>query len=202
MASVKACYPLAFMTNSTSLKIVVVLTEKDFYKANVSIVHKKRAILRRLFSILIFVVSVAVLFYFAKASSDPAYPWQRAAVLGTCLGLVLELFLSLLQWAFIHGFAYYGARSLVRSKPTALEPITYEFSPTGASYAGPTSSGHVEWRTYIKIRETSEQFLLYVQKRFANVLPKKAFQSAADLQLFRQLVREHFSGETELLGER
>ncbi len=190
------------MANSTGLKIVVVLTEKDLYKANVSIVQRKRSIPRRLLSMLTFALSVAVLFYFAMAISDPDYAWQRAAVLGAGLGLALELFFWPFQWALIHGSAYYAARSLVRSKPTVLEPTTYQFSPTGASYSGPTSSGHLEWRTYIKIRETSEQFLLYVQKRLANVLPKRAFQSVADLQLFRQLVREHFSGETELLRER
>ncbi len=90
----------------------------------------------------------------------------------------------------------------MRSKPAVLEPTTYHFSPGEVSYSGPTSSGHMEWRTYLRIRETSEQFLLYMQNRLANVLPKKAFQSAADLQLFRQLVREHFTGETELFRER
>jgi len=190
------------MADGVDLKIVVVLTEKDLCAANVAIVQRKRSIPRRLLSVLAFVVSVAVLFYFAMVRSDPDYSWRKAAVLGTCLGLALELFFWPFQWALIHSFAYYAARSLVRSKPAVLEPMTYQFSPTGATYSGPTSSGHLEWRTYIKIRETSEQFLLYVQKRLANVLPKRAFQSAADLQLFRQLVLEHFSGETELLGER
>jgi hypothetical protein len=189
------------MADSTDLTVVVVLTEKDLYKANVSIVQRKRSIARRVLSVLTFAVSVAVLFYFAMAISEPDYPWLRAAVLGTCLGLALELFFWPFQWALIHGLAYYAARNLVRSKPTVLEAMTYHFSPTGASYSGPTSSGHLDWRSYIKIRETSEQFLLYVQQRLANVLPKRAFQSVADVRLFRQLVRENFSGETELLTE-
>jgi hypothetical protein len=190
------------MPDSMDLKIVVVLTEKDVYKANVSIAQRKRSITRRILSVLAFAISVAVLFYFGMLLSNPDYPWQKAAVLGTCLGLFLELFFLPFQWALIHGFAYYGARNLVRSKPAALEPISYQFSPTGASYSGPTSSGHLEWRTYIKIRETPEQFLLYMQKRLANVIPKRAFQSQVDLRLFRHLVREYFSGEIELLSER
>ncbi|SRR6266851_2103635 len=87
------------------------------------------------------------------------------------------------------------ARNLTRSKPSALQPVTYEFSPDGISHIGPTSSGRAAWTTYLRIRETSEQFLLYIQKQLANVLPKRAFQSEAEMQQFRQLVREHFQGE-------
>ncbi len=190
------------MTDGPDLKIVVALTEKDLYKANVSVVQRKRSTPLRILSVLAFAVAVAVLFYFALLRTNPDYPWQKAAVLGTSLGLALQLFFWPFQWALVHGLAYYAARSLVRSKPAVLEPTTYQFSSTGASYSGPTSTGHMEWRTYLKIRETSDQFLLYVQKRLANVLPKRAFQSVADLHFFRQLVRENFSGETELLKER
>jgi hypothetical protein len=120
-------------------------------------------------------------------------------MLGAGVVLAVELLLGSLAFLVIHAFAYYGARTLLRSNPNASGPVTYEFSAGGASYAGPTGHGQIEWTAYLRIRETSEQFLLYVQKHLANVIPKRVFNSDTELQRFRNLVREHFRGKVELL---
>jgi len=178
-----------------NLKIVVTLTLQDLYRANVSIAWKKRSWKRWLLSTLVFVVGASFLFFLAMSHTDPPIDWLTALFMGSGLALALELLFFPITLAAIHGLAYYGAWTLTRSKPRMLEPVTYEFSPEGISHIGPTTSGQAAWTTCLRIRETSEQFLLYVQKQLANVLPKRAFHSEAEMERFRQLAREHFHGE-------
>ena len=183
------------MAELTNLRIVVTLTRQDFYKANVSIAWKKRSWKRRVLSTLAFIAGASFLFFLAMSHADPPIDWLTALFMGSGLALGVELLFWPLTLAVIHAFAYYGAWNLARSKPSALQPVTYEFSPDGISHIGPETSGRAAWTTYLRIRETPEQFLLYVQGQLANVLPKRAFQSEAEVQLFRELVREHFRGE-------
>jgi hypothetical protein len=187
------------MPDDGSLTVVILLTLRDIYRANVSIARVKRPLKRRILSLLAVIASVSFLFYLVMARSDPEYSPLRALVLGTGLALALELILWPVNLVFIHGASYYAARNMLRSKPSAAGPITYEFSQTGASYSGPTGHGHLDWTSFVRIQETSEQFLLYPQKRLANVIPKRAFQSDSDVQHFRQLVRDFFRGEADLL---
>jgi hypothetical protein len=183
------------MTDFNNLKIVVALTRQDLYRANVSIAWKKRSWTRRLLSTLAFVMAASFLFYLSMSRADPPIDWLTALIMGSGLALGLQLLFWPLTLAAIHAFAYYGAWNLARSKPIGLQPITYEFSPEGVSYNGPTGSGQAAWTAYLRIRETSEQFLLYIQKQLANVIPKRAFPSETETEQFRQLVREHFQGE-------
>ncbi|MGC2832046.1 MAG: YcxB family protein [Candidatus Acidiferrum sp.] len=183
------------MTELNNLGIVVSLTRRDLYKAGVSIAWKRRTWKRWLLTTLGFVAASSFLFFLAMSHADPPIDWLTALFMGSALALGLELLFFPLSLAAVHALAYFGAWNLTRSKPSALQPVTYEISPDGIYHTGPTSSGRSAWTTYLRIRETPEQFLLYVQKQLANVLPKRAFQSEAEIQQFRQLVTEHFHGE-------
>jgi hypothetical protein len=183
------------MLSEKNVIATVVLTQRDIYKANVAIARSRRTPRRRVVSALITAVAFAVILHLASLGSNPDASWWPAVLGGVAFVVFFELvFLALM----IRGFAAFGARGLVRSKPTALEPVRYDFSPGGCSWAGPTGSGTFEWRTYLRIQETPEEFLLYPQKSLANIIPKKSFQSEADIQRFRQLIRENFRGELNL----
>jgi YcxB-like protein len=187
------------MTELNSLRIVVTLTRQDLYRANVSIAWKKHSWKHWLLSTLAFAAAASFFFFVMMSQAGTRADWLTALLMGSGLAVGLELLLLPLTLAGIHGFACYGAWNLTRSKPSALQPVTYEFSPDGIFHIGPTSSGQAAWTTYLRIRETSDQFLLYIQKQLANVLPKRAFQSEAEMKQFRQLVREHFHGEINFL---
>ncbi|HKT47191.1 MAG TPA: YcxB family protein [Candidatus Acidoferrales bacterium] len=118
-------------------------------------------------------------------------------LIGLFVGIGIVLGVLLLAVLAARLLAYFATRSLVRSKPTALNPTSYVFSPEGIEYSNPTSSGRFDWSTYLRIRETPDQFLLFVQKRFANFLPKRAFASDEQMQAFRSLARAHFKGVIE-----
>ena len=185
----------AAMTDLNNLRIVVTLTRQDLYRANVSVAWKKRSWTRRLLSTLAFVAAASFLFFLTMSHADPPIDWLTALLMGSGLALGLQLLFWPLTLVAVHGLAYYGAGNLARSKPSSLQPVTYEFSPDGIFHIGSTGTGRANWTAYLRIRETSDQFLLYIQNQLANVLPKRAFQSEAEMHQFRQLVREHFHGE-------
>jgi hypothetical protein len=185
------------MSTESGITVIVVLTQEDIYQASAAIARSRRSSKRRIISGLITGLAFAVIVHLALLRSDPDAPWWPALLGGVGFVLIFELaFLSLV----IRVAASYSARGLVRSKPTVLEPLTYDFFPSGSSWIGPTGSGTFQWKTFIRIQETKEQFLLYPQKSLANIVPKRSFQSDADLQRFRQLVRENFQGQLNLLA--
>jgi hypothetical protein len=185
------------MSTGSGVKAIVVLTQQEIYKANVAIAQSRRSPKRRFVSGLITGLAFAVIVHLALLRSDADAPWWPALLGGASFILIFELaFMALL----IRAAAFYSARGLVRSKPTVLEPLTYDFSPSGSSWVGPTGSGTFEWKTFVRIQETKEQFLLYPQKSLANIIPKRSFQSEADIQRFRQLIRENFQGELNLIA--
>jgi len=184
------------MSAENAITAVVVLTQRDIYQANVAIALSRRSRKRRIISGLSTGVAIAFLIHLELLRFDPDAPWWPALLAGAGFVLIFELaILGLL----IRVAASYSARVLVRSKPTALEQLTYTFSSGGSSWVGPTGSGTFEWRTFVRIQETKEQFLLYPQRGLANIVPKKSFQSDADVEYFRQLIRENFKGELHLL---
>lgn len=186
------------MPDDQRLTLVVALTQRDIYKANVTIARRKSPLRRRLLSALLTGLAATYLFHLAMQLSNPDASWIFALLGGVGFVLLFELLFPLLMLPFICGLAYFGARELVRTKPSVLKPMTYEFSPSGGSYVGPSGSGVFEWQAYLKVHETPEQFLLYPQKRLANIIPKRSFPSDADVQSFRQLVRGNFRGELDL----
>jgi hypothetical protein len=186
------------MSEDQGLKVVFALTQRDIYKANVAIARRKRPLKRRWFSVLITWLAWTYILHLAMKLANPDPPWVLAVAAGACLAVFFDSLFPFLMLPFIHGLAYYGARELVRTKPLVLEPVTYEFSSNGGSYVGPAGSGVFEWKTYLRVQETQEQFLLYPQKRLANIIPKKSFRSDVDIQRFRQLVRDNFRGEPDL----
>lgn len=186
------------MPDEGTIIAIVQLTVRDIYKANVSIARKRRSVKRWILFTLICIASATFLFHLFMERSDPDASWLAAVMLGTGVVLGVDLVFWPLTLALIHGFSYLGARNLLRSKPIAAGPFTYEFSPAGAFYSGPAGHGHMDWTTYLRVQETPEHFLLYVQKRLANVIPKKSFHSEADIPRFRELVRERFGDRADL----
>ena len=186
------------MSDDQSLKVVFALTQRDIYKANVAIARRKRPLKRRWLSVLITWVAWTYILHLTMKLANPDPSWGLAVAAGAFLALFFDSLFPFLMFPFIHGLAYYGARELVRTKPIVLEPVTYEFVPNGGSYVGPAGSSVFEWKAYLRVQETREQFLLYHQNRIASIIPKKSFKSGEDIQRFRQLIRDNFRGELEL----
>ena len=188
------------MSADEGVTVVSALTQRDIYRGNVAIARRKRSLRRTLFSAsaLLTWAAAAFILHLAMQLANPNASWALAVVGGAGFVLLSDFLLPFLMLPLVHGLAYYAARELVRTKPIVVEPVTYEFSSNGGLWVGPAGSGVFEWKTYLRVQETQEQFLLFPQKRIANIIPKKSFRSDVDIQRFRQLVRDNFRGELDL----
>jgi hypothetical protein len=179
------------MADTVPLEATVELTIRDIYKANVAVALGSRTPLRWL-TYFLFQIAWASLLFFALFSS---FTGERATWLALLWGPLFFLFFMPFVWFVL---PYIAARSLVRSKPDVSKPVRWLFFPDRIETRGPVSETTLQWPAFLKIRETNEQFLLYFQKQFANVLPKRCFRHASNVDAFRKLVRASFTGKTIL----
>jgi hypothetical protein len=89
-----------------------------------------------------------------------------------------------------------AAKSLLQSTPSLQGPTHWLFSDDGIRVDSPTASSHIEWRTYVRVRETETQFLLYPQTQFAHVIPKRFFSTKEHVNSFRQMIRRSVATAT------
>ena len=176
------------MPGSRTVEVTVNLTLRDIYRANVSINARKfRWPIRGLFSMGL--LALAAFLFNLLWRLDGQVSGQRP-------GLVFSLlFVPVFMVYLLLCAPYFAARSLVRNNPNACKPVQWSFSPDRIEAHGPTSDTSLQWSAFLTIRETKDQFLLYVHKHFANVIPKKCFRDSSDLHTFRSLVRASFPGE-------
>jgi hypothetical protein len=87
------------------------------------------------------------------------------------------------------GFAVFWAtlivvgrhKAVARSRGRLCVPVDVVLSDDGFAVANPLGKQEMKWGGMAKVRETSEFFLLYYNRRVALVIPKRAFDTE-DLQ--------------------
>jgi hypothetical protein len=67
----------------------------------------------------------------------------------------------------------------------------YSFSEDLVVQEMATGRAELQWATFLKVRETKDLLLFFVQKQLAYVVPKRAFQSEKDIAAARDLIRRH-----------
>jgi hypothetical protein len=170
------------MTDSQSIELTVQLNQKDIYRANVSIVWGRH----KLHEWAGIAVCAAILggycfgLLFSQTKGIPGL-WSGAA-----FGII---FLPVFLYGAVHASSHSAAKSLFRNTPALRGPTVWSFSENGITAVGPTGRAELQWNSYIQVRETREQFLLYPQKQFANVIPKRFFQSEREIERFREILR-------------
>jgi hypothetical protein len=99
--------------------------------------------------------------------------------------LFLPTFLVYLRF----GAPYFAARTLVKNNANVKGAIRYSISEDLVVQEMVTGRAELRWSTFVRVRETSDLFLLYVQKQLAHPIPKRAFASAQEISAFRDIVR-------------
>ena len=88
-----------------------------------------------------------------------------------------------------------GPRLERRFREWDVDRVVARFTESGVSWHTWTPNGEhsseVAWSGVVRIRETSEFFLVYSGKRTATVVPKRVFD-AQGLELFSRFVRDGF----------
>lgn len=176
------------MTEPQNLVVTVTLTQDDYRKALVALASPKRGLARRI----LFWISLAFLAYmlYSLISTSDDWPYRVAFV---------AIFVAVVIALIKYGLPYWGARSFIKKNPDKLGPSRHEIGPEGTTYQGVHGEGKLTWTAFHQIRETPDLFLLYTQSNFAQIVPKRCFEKPEEILLYREIVRKHYKGRTDLL---
>ena len=136
--------------------------------------------------ILILLVPLVAFAVIANPDSD----WR------TVITNALPFVLLLVLWLCLLGIMpYRNARKLLATQSYLREPITYIFTAETISGAGRSAQWSIAWSVVKRIRETKSLFLLYHNPNIAVVVPKRFFQSASEIEMWRQFVLTHMDSK-------
>lgn len=93
-----------------------------------------------------------------------------------------------------------SANSNYRAAKMLHEPVTYEFSLDKIAICGTTFNSTMEWRSLYKIKELKNWFLLYTNKQMAMLIPKRAFSTSEDMEVFRAMAYRAEHDEKGIAG--
>ena len=177
------------MSEGENVTVTVTLTQRDYTSALRALAQSKTTRVGRT----LFWISIAVLGYFLYTwltfFDRPLWSAAGAAVGAAFLLLLLK-----------YGVPILSARSFVKKNPDKLGPAKHSIGPDGMSYENQHGAGTTNWTAYQSIRETTDLFLLYTQSNFAQILPKRCFENANDMERYRQILRNYYKGKLELLS--
>jgi YcxB-like protein len=173
------------MTEPSIINANVQLTERDLFRYGAYVTLKNA---RGYFLIVIlFTFFLAFQYYRAWTSGSPERLNDEVHAAQNLLPLVLLFFLFpfvIIVASCLH------LRSSFRSNRSLNCGLHYAFSQEGIETAGPTSQGLLRWDGLHRIEETRHAFLLFHDKKNAQVVPKRFF-GESDLAALRALMKAH-----------
>lgn len=171
------------MTIQSPIAVEVQLTFWEFYKANVAFTVRQ---LRKLIwiwaimaALLAFVLIVSWLH--PKPGTDYYQMLQNSKPL-------LAVFLIPVFLVFVS--PWLGTRKFFADRRN-VQPAMYLFDANGIRIESSVGTSDLNWSAFVSSRETNDSFLLYVTKAQARIIPKRCFADDAEMQRFRDLIRQH-----------
>ena len=185
------------MSGPAEIKITVQLDYKDFRRGNLSIVAER--LLGRWWSSLVqAMLFFCIAFGAVAAANTKTHVWLGALV-GLAAGIGFWILFTPVMLLVAYVMSFSMTRSAMRSNPALRGPFEYTFSGAGLTYVGPVGKGEMRWEAFPWIRETRHDFLLFVHKNFAYIIPKRCFSETSVLEQFTQLLRTSYAGKLALL---
>ena len=119
----------------------------------------------------------------------------QALLPGTGKGSLLSTygrFLFLPVFLLLFLFIFIGLASLVlfKLKPHFFKGQQYIFNHWGMQKTGPDKDFSAQWSRFISYRESSGFIFLYLDEKNAYPVQKRMFSSEAELESFRQFIKE------------
>lgn len=153
----------------------------SFYKQN----SRKFYILIPIGSVLIGVLSI---FQLPDARHDISF-WIM--VVGTAIFPVLLLF-PFMMFA-MPMLVKNSAKTNFKNTPALKGAYEYVFANDAITWATPMGHGERAWSVFLKCWEAPTAFLMFVGPMVYELIPKRSFESAADLDVFRELAKAQIS---------
>ncbi len=84
-------------------------------------------------------------------------------------------------------------RTMLARNPRLHDTYQLTFSDNGIRFQITSVDSSIEWSLYTGVTEVREFYLLYLTRRQFTAIPKRAFETAAEIQAFEALLVEHIS---------
>lgn len=88
-------------------------------------------------------------------------------------------------------FVALGSRRTVKRSPNLQGTIRYRFSETGYEVEAAHSRSEVKWTALAKQKEGKHEFLFYTSPKIAQIIPKRFFQTAAEIEALRSFLERN-----------
>lgn len=156
------------------LKVHTILTWEEFRNFNFYSLYRTPV------GIFLFIVGlgmwcVVISYLLGAFPTASDFPW---------LQLLFAVWMTLL----VPIFAYTSAKKGYASNSRIKESITYEFDGKWIAIKGESFETKLTWDKIYKVVEAKQFFLIYPQKKIANILPKKDMTGKDQLS-FREIVK-------------
>lgn len=99
---------------------------------------------------------------------------------------------SFLVPVFAAAVMYFSLKGAARKAAESAELVTMTFDSDGVEINGSQSDAKSAWSAYKKIEETPSDFIFHVQSKVFYGVPKRFFNSDAEVAIVRELVAENF----------
>jgi len=96
----------------------------------------------------------------------------------------LGVFLIVYMWPYL----FYRARRQIKRSPNLQGIVQYDFGEAGYRMTASHSNADIKWSAIAKWKEGKHAFIIYAN---VNFIPKRFFQSSADVDAVRGLLTAH-----------
>jgi len=103
--------------------------------------------------------------------------------------LVLLLSLTVFLFLILPLLTYLRTKNYFEKNPLLSESTTFYFEPERIEVVTLESHTTLTWRRIYKIKEFNHYLLIYQNRHIAYVVPKKAFDSMADMETVKNMIR-------------
>jgi len=103
--------------------------------------------------------------------------------------LVLLLSLTVFLFLILPLLTYLRTKKYFEKNPLLSESTTFYFEPERIEVVTLESHTTLTWRRIYKIKEFNHYLLIYQNRHIAYVVPKKAFDSMADMETVKNMIR-------------
>lgn len=93
----------------------------------------------------------------------------------------LGLFLTVYVWLLL----FYKASRQTKKSPNLQGIVRYKFDDEGFGFQALHSQAEIKWAALVKWKEGKHCFLIYTSPSLGNIIPKRFFQSATDVDTVR-----------------
>ena len=113
-------------------------------------------------------------------------PWLAIMLIALGVMFLAATWLRRVRW-----------RNAYRSQNTYNGEMCTIFSPQGVRVEVPNGNSDLNWNVFTSFVETEHNYLLYASKNSFSIIPKQAFQHAADIDSVRSLLHEHIKTDEQ-----